>query len=217
MIKIKSAKTLEELVYHHNNHKIVTYALVLFCAILSVFVIVLLSAQFGQNQATGLATRAAGRSVWSIASAPTPIPTPGGAFSILPTVKVSLTCVVNDASCSYQGSIIAANRTGKALYNTTMYQSSYKNILSFVGFDSKWTTRQSKTGTVYQPGYGPTTVFKVANPKVPGVFSASFYVDAQTCNLNTNPPNCIYYGAAKVVATVNVVKSLPPTSAQPSP
>ena len=151
--------------------------------------------------------------------APTISPIQVGAYSLrLTNYQTEITCKLGDPNCYYQTTLIATNRTGKPLYNTTMYQSSPNNIMSFIGFDGNWTSQKSTTTKIVQPWEeAVNTLVKVVPPKILGKTNSTFYIDGQTCNINVSPPDCYFYGASSLTVTINVVESLTPTTHPLSP
>lgn len=142
-----------------------------------------------------------------------------GAFDLtLSNGNTTLNCQRGDTNCTFQTVVIAKNRTDKPLYNTTIYTSSPNNSMTYIGFDGSWTSGQSKASRVVQPGEEiVNTLVKVVYPSnFTGPLYAAFYIDAQTCNPNTTPPDCTYYGASSFTVTINIVDPTPTATPRPT-
>lgn len=155
---------------------------------------------------------------FSVFAQVSPTPLPGtGAYSINLSPNITeKTCYKNDPNCFLQVNYFGYNRTGEALYNTTFYTSGnyYKN-LSYIGFDGNWTTGQSSTSQVIQPGGSINTLVKLIPPAdFLGTLSTSLYVDGKTC---TVPSSCYYYGGSETKFTINIIDSPVTPTATPSP
>lgn len=150
---------------------------------------------------------------------PTPTITRQGAYRIdLSNPHVTLVCQKGDPNCYFNSSFRPVNIAGQALYNTTIYAgSSPQNLVKYIGFDSNWTSGQSKTTKIVPPGEAAiSSLVKMIPPAVAGEYSGTLYVDGQTCNNNVNPPDCYYYGAGQVNIKIKVVDNLN-TTQTPTP
>ncbi|MFH1561474.1 MAG: hypothetical protein ABID04_02750 [Patescibacteria group bacterium] len=126
-----------------------------------------------------------------------------------PGDSVSVSCE-SRSNCQYTGVVLFNNDSGQDLYDTTLYTSSsqYSGI-EFVGFDGNWTSDQSQASYTIAPDSGPSVLMKMVFPSsLPADITqwiGTLYIDGKTCNLNTSPPNCYFYGGKgfQVTMTIN--------------
>lgn len=142
-------------------------------------------------------------------NSPTPIPATGPFTFNLTNPQTSIICVINDPNCAYRTSIIAVNRLNKTLYSPTAYTSG-PNVY-YHGFNGEWTNGTSVGNITVQPGQSAISTNVEIRPRFQtlGKQYANFYLDAKTCNLQTTPPDCIYYGASNLFVEINLVSVLP--------
>lgn len=166
-----------------------------------------------------LLPRASGPSI-SPTPAVSPTPTPSGPFSLyLQNPQTAITCVLGDQNCYYSSVVMITNKTDKPLYSSTIYLSAPDNNMTYVNFDGVTTTAQSTTAKVIGPGESLiNTWVKVTAPNRLGISTATFYVDAKTCNTAVTPPDCYFYGASSFRVTIEVVpKNVATASPTPTP
>lgn len=144
----------------------------------------------------------------------TPTPTPNikeGAYKLnLSNNQTTVNCRVGDLNCQYTGVVIASNKTDKPLYQTTAWADDPFNILRYTDFNGNSTNGKSTSNKVVQPGQEAiNTLLTVKAPNVSkaGSWIARWYIDGKTCNLNTNPPDCTFYGGSSVTIKISVVES----------
>lgn len=130
---------------------------------------------------------------------------------------INLTCIVGHPNCSLYATFRARNRTTSALYRPVVWTNSpYGLWPTFYGFEGgDWTAGPSYGNRTTQPGEEAiNTTFRVIPPTEVGTYFAYMYIDAKTCNLQTTPPDCMYYGGSGFTVKVTVN---PAPSATPSP
>ena len=136
--------------------------------------------------------------------------------------QINLTCKLGALDCSFTATFRNKNRTTSNLYKPTVWVSNpygiTPSILQFVGFDGKLTSGKSQGDRTVEPGQEAiNTYFKVTSPTKAGTYYAYMYIDAQTCNFKTTPPDCMFYGGSDFTVRVDVVNSIAIPSPTPSP
>lgn len=143
-----------------------------------------------------------------------------GAYNIvnLPSSILSISCSNKD-SCTYSGTVVFQNVTGKDLYNTTLWTNAPYNGLEYIGFDGSWTYGQSSTDRIIKPGERILVQFKVKFPKEypDNTYFAYLYIDGKTCKLDTTPPDCYFYGGTGLTVKLEVVSPTPTPILTPTP
>lgn len=147
----------------------------------------------------------------AVTAEPTP-PMHIGAFDLeITNPNRRKVCQLGDTDCFYLSGVTITNRTDQPLYNSTIYQSSPNEIMSFLGFNKEWVSTPSTTDQVIQPGEQIRTMVKVTPPNSVGTWYAHFLVDGKTCNLKVDPPDCYFYGASSFTVIIEVVEESAPT------
>ncbi len=132
-----------------------------------------------------------------------------GSFS-LSADQTSKTCT--DQSCELEANIVATNTTGKTLYEVTFKSDDPLHMLRFQGFDGSWTTDRSKKDGTVEPGSSVGTKAIIKPTGQFNKYTPTLYIDGKTCNLNTTPPDCYYYGGSGITFTITIVAAPTPTA-----
>lgn len=135
--------------------------------------------------------------------------------------QINLTCELGHTNCSFSATFRAKNRTTSNLYKPTVWADNpfglTPKILEFAGFDGVYTEGPSYGTRTTQPGEEAiNTAFRITSPTRAGIYYSYMYIDAQTCNLQTTPPDCIYYGGSGITVKVTV-NPAPSATPVPSP
>ncbi len=135
-----------------------------------------------------------------------------------PGDEITITCQSKD-DCTYSGVVIFANDAEKDLYHTTLYTSAAYEGLKYIGFDGNWTTGQSSTDRVIKPNEDISVAFEAHFPTdYPGnTYWASLYIDAKTCKVDINPPDCYFYGGKGFQVKFVIASPTPTPTFMPTP
>lgn len=185
-------------------------------AYLVLFVLIMPITIWAVGQQLNIFPKAAPLTIPYLTPTPTPNQTLGsGPFNLyLSNSTTSINCVINDPNCIYKTDIVAINKLNQNLYNTTIYTSG--GNVRYIDFNGNWTSGTSTDNKTILAGTN------AANTKIEikpfysnlGKQLHTLFIDAKTCNLQTTPPDCYYYGASKLTVEINVVSVSPitPTS-----
>lgn len=137
---------------------------------------------------------------------PTPIISHGAYLLSLTNNNLTLVCQKDNKNCQFLTTVTATNGINKSLYKTTIYTSSPRNILEYIDFTGQWNSGKSQTEKVVNPKETAiNTQVRVKNPGIVGEWYASWYIDGQTCNTNTTPWDCYFFGASSFTVTIKVI------------
>jgi hypothetical protein len=121
----------------------------------------------------------------------------------------------NTSDCTYQSLVVFANNTSQSLYDTTLYKSG--SGIEFTGFNGNWTSGQSTTSQVIAPDQAVSTQVRFTPTQLTvGTHYATLYIDGKTCNQNTNPPDCYFYGGKSLNIRVHI-NPAPTNTPAPTP
>ncbi|MBU1000401.1 dockerin type I repeat-containing protein [Patescibacteria group bacterium] len=129
----------------------------------------------------------------------------GGPYNIsMSDDPATIACKVGQTDCFFS-TVVAKNKLDKSLYKTTIWNSRYSNV-QFQGLNGQWNEpgSESQSDRVIKSGEGFSILVRLKSFSEIGIYNDVLYIDAQTCNLKTTPPDCYFYGATKIPFKITV-------------
>ncbi len=141
-----------------------------------------------------------------ISATVTPVAQPvSGSFDFyLSNPQTSITCKLGDPNCGISTTLRAVNRTGKRLYNVTMWVSDTSGIIKYFSNGVLTSAKTTLTQFVEPNTEATNTGIKVTPPQRVGNYYVAFYMDGQTCLNPANPSSCVFNGGSGQSFNINV-------------